>query len=296
MKKVYFTLSLMSFYLFIYAQSNVTIPTGTPFSGEPVYGEAMKVPGDVQAAYFDDGGQDVAYWDGSTNNEGNSLFRNGEYVDLNNYKGVGTLYQIGYFWIDEWVSYTINVTQAGKYTISINWLSGWISDVYSDISFYRDTMNDAHKISVISFPGAPNQWLDQYYSDTVITPKGGYYFSKGIHKFIIKNTGDVYYGPINFHSFSFAKALGVKENLKDISVSVYPNPATDFVNINFKDASTSLNGSTLELTDIFGKILYSKLIDGSTSEQIDVSSYSKGIYFVKVNNSKTISTKRFIKD
>ncbi|SHE86800.1 delta endotoxin [Modicisalibacter ilicicola DSM 19980] len=76
---------------------------GTPWS----VGESLT----LEAALFDEGGQDVAYNDSSATKLGDS-FRDGG-VDT-----VGDGRAIGYVEDGEWVEYTINVEQAGTYSLS----------------------------------------------------------------------------------------------------------------------------------------------------------------------------------
>lgn len=83
--------------------------TSTPFYGTPA-----SVPGTIQAADFDSGGEGVAYHDTTPGNMGGS-YRNTD-VDLEP-SSVGG-YDVG--WIDagEWLNYTVNVASSGAYTVS----------------------------------------------------------------------------------------------------------------------------------------------------------------------------------
>ena len=72
-----------------------------------------------------------------------------------------------------------------------------------------------------------------------------------------------------------ASVLGIEE-LKGEKVSIYPNPASDYMML-----MSSGNG-TLSISDITGKTVYNTTINNST-QVIDISKLSKGIYFVKVS-------------
>lgn len=73
-------------------------------------------------------------------------------------------------------------------------------------------------------------------------------------------------------------------------LSVYPNPAKNFITIK----SNSENGSEYRITNIFGKrILDGKLENGTTT--VDINELSSGIYFVQVGNKK-IRNFKFIKE
>ncbi|HEY1164071.1 MAG TPA: carbohydrate-binding protein [Chitinophaga sp.] len=80
-----------------------------PFSGIPI-----NLPGKVEAEDFDTGGEGIAYHDASANNQGNQ-YRTTDGVDIEGCSEGG--YNIGYVASGEWLEYTVNVTQAGIYTI-----------------------------------------------------------------------------------------------------------------------------------------------------------------------------------
>ena len=77
----------------------------------------------------------------------------------------------------------------------------------------------------------------------------------------------------------------------DELISVYPNPANKFVNIQLK-SSEQIN--SIVLYNILGKLIYKEnKPNNSEAIKIDISNFGKGIYFLKVNftNNKTISKK-----
>ncbi|MBK7971092.1 MAG: T9SS type A sorting domain-containing protein [Bacteroidetes bacterium] len=57
------------------------------------------------------------------------------------------------------------------------------------------------------------------------------------------------------------------------------------------------SGSKLTVTDVAGRTLLSKTHDGNvTKHQIDISSFSSGIYFVQLDGLKGIERGRFVKE
>ena len=84
---------------------------GTPYSGTPV-----TVPGTIHAENFDNGGEGVAYHDSGSNNMGGAYRQTG--VDIENSSGGG--YDIGWIAAGEWLNYTVNVTSAGTYRVTLN--------------------------------------------------------------------------------------------------------------------------------------------------------------------------------
>ena len=74
------------------------------------------------------------------------------------------------------------------------------------------------------------------------------------------------------------------------NIPIYPNPAKDFITIDFKGT----NFKEIALNDILGKSLLLKPI---TEEKIniDLSGYSEGVYFVRIIGPKKIFTTKVVK-
>ena len=92
-----------------------------------------------------------------------------------------------------------------------------------------------------------------------------------------------------FHQSDYS-AVKVEDLRTDIKLSVYPNPATDFITIEFP--AFQKQKLTVTLTDQTGKVFVRKQIVNNT-EQLDFSSYSCGIYFLtaEFDNQKIKSFK-----
>jgi hypothetical protein len=106
-----------------------------------------------------------------------------------------------------------------------------------------------------------------------------YPFNKASLFFNFGSVGDdqtVYY----FDNISFGSpiSLGIDSVSKD-SFKLYPNPVEDYLNI---DSSNTVI-KNIEVFNILGKKIYST----NSSDSLDMSTYSAGIYFVKINNTIT---------
>ncbi len=88
-------------------------------------------------------------------------------------------------------------------------------------------------------------------------------------------------------SYSPNPSIGIEEK-EALSVSVYPNPANDFVTI-------EMEGSIEKVTilDISGKVVLSQ--ENSTNNRIDVQSLPSGVYFLTVESSGSVGRAKFIK-
>lgn len=91
---------------------------------QPFLGNPFRIPGVIEPGnydYYEGGlGQGVSYYDASTNNEGK--FRSNEYVDAEEVSNEGRT--VGWINSGEWLSYSIDVQQAGLYDVDIRYASG----------------------------------------------------------------------------------------------------------------------------------------------------------------------------
>jgi beta-glucanase (GH16 family)/uncharacterized protein involved in high-affinity Fe2+ transport len=87
-------------------------------SGEGPYGgTAAAIPGTVMASNYDTGGQGVGYSVTSTNGSANSYRSDG--IDLEAATSPATGDDLGWTLAGQWFRYTVNVSTAGTYTVSI---------------------------------------------------------------------------------------------------------------------------------------------------------------------------------
>jgi beta-glucosidase len=103
---------------------------GTSSGDQPFGGTPAAVPGTVQVANYDTGGQGVAYNVTSTNGTANSYRSDG--VDLENTADTddtspaGGAYDMGWTNAGQWFKYTVQVATAGTYTVSFRVASPYI--------------------------------------------------------------------------------------------------------------------------------------------------------------------------
>ena len=76
-------------------------------------------------------------------------------------------------------------------------------------------------------------------------------------------------------------------------VNIYPNPTKGFIIIDIDDDSE--NAYSIEVLNIIGQRVYSEKEIMNRNLVIDLSSYSTGIYFVKISKADQLFIKKIIK-
>ncbi|MBZ0327655.1 MAG: choice-of-anchor B family protein [Altibacter sp.] len=85
------------------------------------------------------------------------------------------------------------------------------------------------------------------------------------------------------------EVLGTNDVNLESGLAIYPNPTSNVITI----SSKHVNLSSVAIMDVLGKQVYTANTIDSETTTIDISGFSKGMYFVKINNS---TTKKIIKN
>jgi len=83
----------------------------------------------------------------------------------------------------------------------------------------------------------------------------------------------------------YTKIISIDRNANTFMSSIYPNPAQDFINIEFPPSSH--DGIVLEFIDLNGAVLLKRYIsqnENGSSVKLNISNFPTGIYFVKATN------------
>ncbi|PXX96838.1 hypothetical protein DF185_19550 [Marinifilum breve] len=90
-------------------------------------------------------------------------------------------------------------------------------------------------------------------------------------------------------SFTVDIATGI-DDIRTASVQIYPNPVVRELNINFEQRGNRM----IYLYDLTGHIKFQKESHSST-EKINISKYSKGIYILKIQSENETITRKIVK-
>jgi hypothetical protein len=149
----------------------------------------IALPGTIQAENFDNGGQNVAWWDSTGGNQGGK-FRSTD-VDIESCTEGG--YSIGLVKAGEWLEYTVDVKTSGTYTLEAR-----VASQFSGGAFHVE-VNGADKTGRMSVPntGGWQRW-------TTVS-KGGISLSAGRYVLRLKfdaNSSAGYVGNFNWLKLS----------------------------------------------------------------------------------------------
>ncbi len=120
---------------------------------------------------------------------------------------------------------------------------------------------------------------------------------EGYGKIILQEDGKIvavgaYLKPNNYFGivlsrFNNALTVGTKSLNKNTPLSIFPNPTTNVINIDFKEPITDV--IKLTITDISGKVFYQQNYDKgliNKSLQINIADFTAGLYIVNIISNK----------
>ncbi|MCW3085722.1 MAG: hypothetical protein JWP12_3088 [Bacteroidetes bacterium] len=86
---------------------------------------------------------------------------------------------------------------------------------------------------------------------------------------------------------------GIQNNsTPDAELSVYPNPATNMISIGYKSPSKNV---IVGIYDVTGQLVKQEIMNFSSAQTMDVSNLVTGLYLLKIQDGKNISSKKFLK-
>lgn len=132
-----------------------------PFGGTPA-----PIPGTVQAENYDTGGQGIGYSVTSVNGSANSYRSDG--VDLEATTDTGGGYDVGWSAAGQWFHYTVNVSTAGKYTVTFRVANGTTSN--GTFQLDNSSGTDLSGVVTVAPTGGWQTWTNA--TATVTLPAG----------------------------------------------------------------------------------------------------------------------------
>ncbi len=107
---------------------------------------------------------------------------------------------------------------------------------------------------------------------------------------IDNNTGEI----INAIQSSVSQLVGLSELVEAIDMKVYPNPATDLVNISFDANGGDYSVTATDMAGVTISTLEMTNASGAQKVSLPVSGLASGVYFITVSHNGVSSTKRIV--
>ncbi len=93
-----------------------------------------------------------------------------------------------------------------------------------------------------------------------------------------------------FAVFDENTTLSVDEVVAHTNINLYPNPATDIINISVQGNSNDMNA---EIYNVSGQVVYKAAVQNNSS--INISNLPDGMYYIRLNGETANGTQKFIK-
>ncbi len=99
-----------------------------------------------------------------------------------------------------------------------------------------------------------------------------------------------YFVPRAILALDLETGVGIESTSSPEILHIYPNPTKNVVTV-----QTNQTGRySIEITSLNGQIIHS-FVSNQDSQQINLSSYPKGVYFITVRSNKSTITEKIIK-
>ncbi|MEM6698263.1 MAG: cellulase family glycosylhydrolase, partial [Bacteroidota bacterium] len=229
----------------------------------------IQIPGTLEMEEYDNGGEGLAYHDSDPANIP-AGFRLDEGVDIGTF---GEGFILEYVASGEWIEYTVEVAEAGIYTIEAE-VASQVANGTFNITF--DKNNASADFTALN----TGNWtaFRTITADNKIELEAG----QQVMRLNITNNNpfNIDYLTFTLETTSFTAELDATQ----AGFKIAPNPTEGILNIEI--ASTLRNNATrLELLDARGKRVGSFDLDGATTA-LDLSVFASGLYLLRLVNEE----------
>jgi hypothetical protein len=174
--------------------------------------------------------------------------------------------------------------------IEINVAPGTLNATCWDICPPSDTAGDAVELISSTTVNMADSAIDYSFSAHIYPERvsGCSHF-----RYIFYGVGTAFQDSVDIffsHGQTCAPLSTTAVESSKISFDIYPNPASDFINI---DLSKELNNAELMITNPLGSLVKRIRLDALNNKSLSISDLENGIYFISIiNEEKQISTRK----
>lgn len=247
----------------------------TPTTGggqSPFHAAPITIPGTLEVEDYDKGGEGIAYHDNDAANQGGG-YRLEEGVDIGGGPGGG--FVLGYVGNGEWLEFTVNVTEAGTYSLKAN-----VASADAESNFMLEFPNGASATFSTPLTGDWNAYREISANGTMELEEGEQIVRLTISGNRAFNLDDVIFT---------LESSGTEEVALQAGFTISPNPADEAVSIGLPTAFAS--GCQLTVFNAGGAKVGTYNVSGN-STALDVSKLPAGNYLLQLTNSKASFIRR----
>jgi len=181
---------------------------------------------------------------------------------------------------------TYNPVTSGTYYFGFN--------CYSDADMFRLYVDDV-EISGTTINPVTFSWtsLPAGYTSTDQNPVGVIPAATGAIQYIVAAQNSIGCSTTASTTVTVDPCTGVEENNDGISVSIVPNPSNGLFYLNVNGINETV---TMNIYSISGQLVYTEQLDnkGLVNKTVDLGSYPKGMYFLRLINKNITHTEKII--
>lgn len=234
-------------------EATLTMRVQAPFNDSPI-----EIPGILEVEDFDEGGQNLSYFDTEETNQGGSNYRGNEFVDIG---AGGSNYVVAYVEAGEWLEYTINVAESNTYNLTVTAASEQTS------GSFRLAIDGEPVSEEVDIPNTED------WNEFENIAGGEVVLEEGEHVLRINMLG----GGFNLDrlDFSISTSLAKHQESHANLADVYPNPFSNHVTIAPKKSSV------IKVFTADGQLIEEREI--TSEEHIDMTRFvSSSFYIIQV--------------
>jgi hypothetical protein len=199
-----------------------------------------------------------------------------------------------YSWSNGSTNSSANGLAAGTYTIDVTDASGCTSQATvvitepAELTVSAQSVQNSGQATAVVAGGSPQYtylWnsIPAQFTQTAIN------LPSGIYQVQVTDAN----GCVATDTVSVVN-VGLNDELFANSISMYPNPTSNVLNVTFEFSNTV--DMTTEIYNAVGQVVYTSTMDDVTSSNltVDVSDLSSGVYFVVFNDGNRTETRRLV--
>ncbi len=252
-------------------RTRISASIQTPFNVNP-----LVIPGTIEVEEYDNGGEGLAYHDNDPANIPGG-FRTDEGVDIG---ASGNAYILEYVESGEWIEYTVDVAQAGRYSLTAE-IASEVANGTFELFFAQNNAS-----ADFSVPSTGN-----WYTFQQISANSEIELEAGQQEMRLNITNNNAFNVDNI-TFTLEAASSIEPEAAQTHFMVSPNPSTGLIQVELLGGSR-YQRTQVELYGLNGQKLKTVSLSGRSTE-IDLGDLVPGLYLLQLVGEDKRSAQRLL--